>query len=114
MVLSAIDGLVFTNVDVIGVRIHLQLGHIRHVAEIVVGRIAQNASIAEALRLLVGLFAPRAAHDIFGKTATHQVQRHHGELRRATALQEQHLIVVRNAHEVAQIGFGLFNNRLES
>ena len=114
MVLSAIDGLVFTNVDVIGVRIHLQLGHIRHVAEIVVGRIAQNASIAEALRLLVGLFAPRAAHDIFGKTATHQVQRHHGELRRATALQEQHPIVARNAHEVAQIGFGLFNNRLES
>ena len=73
MVLSAIDGLVFANIDVIGVRIHLQLGHIRHVAEIAVGRIAQNAGIAETLRLLVGLFAPGAAHDIFGETAAHQV-----------------------------------------
>ena len=114
MVFGAINGLVFADVHVIGVRIHLQLGHIGHIAEIIIGRITQNMGIAKALRFLVGLFAPRAAHDIFGKTASHKVQGHHGELRRTAALQEQHLIVIRDTHEVAQVGFGLFDNRLES
>ena len=114
VVFGAIDGLVFADVHVIGVRIHLQLGHIGHIAEIIIGRITQNTGIAKALRFLVGLFAPRAAHDILGKTAAHKVQGHHGELRRTAALQEQHLIVIRDTHEVAQIGFSLFDNRLES
>ena len=114
MVFGAIDGLVFADVHVIGARIHPQLGHIGHIAEIIIGRITQNTGVAKALRFLVRLLAPRAAHDILGKTAAHKVQGHHGELRGTAALQEQHLIVIRDTHEVAQIGFSLFDNRLES
>ena len=50
VVFGAIDGLVFADVHVIGVRIHLQLGHIGHIAEIIIGRITQNTGIAKALR----------------------------------------------------------------
>src|SRR5690606_27799138 len=42
-----------------------------------------------------------------------QIDRHGGKLQRRAALQEQHLVVGRNAHQLAQIGFGGGDHPLE-
>jgi hypothetical protein len=46
-------------------------------------------------------------HIVGHRLAAQQVDRNHLELRRGTTLQEQHLVVGRNAHQFAQVGFGL-------
>jgi hypothetical protein len=59
------------------------------------------------LRFLDGLLRPLAGVQIVGAGfAAQQVHRHHGELARRPALQEQHLVVGGNAHHFAQVGFG--------
>jgi hypothetical protein len=46
-------------------------------------------------------------HIVRAGLAGEQVHRDHFELKRGAALQEQHLVVGGNAHQFAQVGFGL-------
>ena len=42
-----------------------------------------------------------------------QVHGHRGELQAVAALQEQNVVVLGNAHKVAQVGFGSVDDALE-
>ena len=55
-----------------------------------------------------------AGVDVIGNALTaQQVERYHGELQGGTAVQEQHRVILRDAHERAQVGFRLGGNGLE-
>ena len=63
---------------------------------------AASCTLPEDLGLLDRLLRPDAGHQIVGRAALRQqVHRHHGELERRAALEEQHAVVVRNAGQLA-------------
>ena len=69
---------------------------------------------ADALRFLQRLLRPGAGDDVVGGRARReQVHRHHRELQRRAALQEQHLVRRRNVAERAQVGLGPREDVLE-
>ncbi len=55
------------------------------------------------LRFFVSFFRPRAGNQIFSFPIPQQVHRDHGKLQGGTALDKQHFVVIRNAHQRAQI-----------
>jgi hypothetical protein len=64
--------------------------------------------LADRLGFLDGLLAPDAGHDVVGDASgRQQVVRHHRELERGAALEEEHLVVGRNAGQLARVGLGL-------
>ncbi len=106
--LHAADGLVGRVVHVGGVGIELPLILCRRVAEVLVFARRHHVHRAVALGFLDRLLRPLAGVEVIGAGfAAQQVHRHHGELRRRAALQEQHLVVGGDAHQLAQIGLGL-------
>ena len=110
---GAVDGLVFADIDVIGVIGNVQIGAVGNVEEILVGRGGNNFHLAVPLGLGNGLFAPRTGLHIAGYAVFHQVHGHHGELHRAAALNEQDLIIFGNVHQRSQISFSLRQNILK-
>ena len=66
------------------------------------------------LRLLDGLLGPGAGLDVAGDAVLHQVHGDHGELDVPAALDEEYFVVVRDAHELAQVRLRLGQNVLEN
>ena len=65
---------------------------------------AATFTLHVALGLADGLLAPVAGDDVVrGAIRRRDVERHRRELQRGAALQEQHLVVVRHAEQLAQI-----------
>ena len=110
---GAVDGLIFADVDVIGVVRDVQIGAVGEVGEVLIGGGGDDFDLAVPLGLGNGLFAPGAGLHIAGHAVFHQVHGHHGKLHCTAALNEEHLIVIRNVHQRPQIGFCLRQDLLE-
>ena len=104
--LRAVDGVVLADVDVVGVFGHRQVGAVGNVGERLVLAGGDGARVAVDLGFLEGLLRPRARDDVVRHAVLHEVHRHGSELLRRAALQEQHAVVVGDAHELAKVGFG--------
>ena len=75
------------------------------------GKTVQYPYLAHFFRFCHGGFGPLTGHDVIGfGILAHQVQRYSGKLATATALQKQHLVIVRHLHQVTQILLGLGRN----
>ena len=110
---DAVDGLVLADVDVVGILGDLEVGAVGHVGVVLVLAGRGDDDLADLLRFLDGLLGPCAGLDVDGLAVLHQVHRDHGELERRAALDEQDLVVVGDAHEVAQILLSLVDDLLE-
>ena len=114
---GAVDGVVLADVDVVRVLAHGEVGAVGDVGEGLVGAGGDLLSVDEALGLGEGLLGPHAGVDVVslagraGELA--EVQRDGRELLVGATLQEQDLVVGRNAHQVAEVGFGLVDDVLE-
>ncbi|MNZ91511.1 hypothetical protein D3C78_1104990 [compost metagenome] len=79
----------------------------------VIGRfgVGSNVDVAKAAGFFNGFLRPDTGFDIVGSAILRQqVQRNFGELLARTTLQEQHLVVGGNGHQVAQVLLGLLGN----
>ena len=109
----AVDRLIFTDVDIVGIVRDVEIGAVGDVGIVLVGGGGDDGDVPVLLRLGDGLLRPGARLDIAGLAVFHQVHRHHRKLQRTAALNEQHLVVIGNAHQRAQVGLGLVGNLLE-
>ena len=106
--LHTLDGLVGGVVDIVRVRTELELILGRGSAEAALLGVGRDVDRAVALGLFDGLLGPGAGVEVVRPcAAAQQVHRHHGELGRGPALEEQDLVVVRDLQELAQVGLGL-------
>ena len=110
---GAVDGLVLADVDVVGILGNVQIGAVGDVGEVLVGGGGDHLHLAVLLGLGNGLLGPCAGLHVAGLAVLHQVHGHHGELQRTAALDEQHLVVVGNVHQLAQVCLGLVGDLLE-
>ena len=110
---GAVDGLIFADVDVIGVVRDVQIGTVGEIGEVLIGGGGDDFDLAVPLGLGYGLFAPSAGLHIAGHAVFHQVHGDHGKLHRTAALNKEHLIVIGNVHQRPQIGFRLRQDLLE-
>ena len=112
---GAVNRLVLADVEVVGVLGNLDGVDVGHVAErlVLAGRQAVRGAVH--LRFLEGLLRPGTGNDVVGHAAfdLHEVHRNGGELRGGATLEEQHLVVLGDAHEVAQVGLSGVDDVLE-
>ena len=108
MKLDAANGLVGCQMHIRSIGIELPFRLFRCPRVVVSFGTRGNIDLAVFLGVGDGLLRPLSGVDVIGiGLAAQQVHRHHGELRRCAALQEQHFVVFRNSHQFAQVGFGL-------
>ena len=109
-----VDGLVLADVDIVGILGDVEVGAIGDVAVVLVLGGSGDDDLAVLLSLGNGLLGPCAGLDVDGLAVLHQIPRHSRELQRSAALNEQDLVVVGNAHQVAQVSLGLVDDLLEN
>src|SRR5690606_25270230 len=109
--LHAADGFVAAVMQVGSVLAQLPVvlpGDGEEVQRLAAGR---HVDVAKATRFLDGLLRPDAGLNVVGHAVfRQQVQRNLGELLAGPALHEQHLVVLGNAQQVAQVLFGLLGD----
>ena len=110
---NAMDGLVLADIDIVGIFGDVEIGAVGNVCIVLILGGCGNDDLADLLRLGNGLLRPCAGLHIDGLAVLHQVHRDHGELKRCAALNEQDLIVVGNAHQIAKILLGIVDDLLE-
>ena len=113
MELGAIDGLVVADVDVVGIFANLKLVDIGNVSEVLVLRGSSDTDVTVLGGFLACLLAPGAGKNIVSLALLKQVHGNGGELRPSATLQEENLVIVGNAHQIAQVGLSLIENLLE-
>src|SRR5882672_1027328 len=97
-------GLVRGVVHVRRLRVELPRGLLRRIGEILALRARRYVHLAEAVRLLDRLLAPRARIDIVGGLFPgEEVHGNCREVQRRAALEEQHLVIGRNLEQLAEI-----------
>ena len=102
----AVDGLVLADVDVARIVADVQIGQVGNVAKVLVLAARHDLGVAKDLGLLVGFLGPVASDDVVRLAVGGEVHEHRGKQQAVAALEEQDLVVVRNPHELAQIGLG--------
>ena len=113
---GAVDGVVLADIEVIGVGPERGLVPVGDVGVAVLAGGGHHLDVAVALGFLDGQVGEVAGVDVVGLAALvggEQVQGHLGKLHGGAALQEEHLVVVRNGHQGAQVRLGLLNDVLE-
>ena len=110
---GAVDGLVLTDVDIVGVVRNVQIRAVRDIGEVLVGGGGNDLHLAVFLGLFQGLFGPVAGLHIAGHAVFHQVHGDHGKLHGAAALYKEHFIVVGDPHQLSQVGFRFIPDLLE-
>ena len=110
--LCSIYGIVVADIDIVRIRIQLQLLLFRDPAEVFRLRGSSDVDLAELLCLLSRLFCKISGHDIICLALLHQVERHRRELRAGASLKKQHLVIVRDLHQRTQTLFRIFNDRV--
>ena len=107
-------GLVRGVVHVGGPGIELPGRLLGRVAEVLALGARRDIDLAEAVRLLDRLLRPLARIDIVGRLLpAEEVHRHHAELQRRTALQEEHLVVLGDFEQLAEVLLRLLRDRDE-
>ena len=109
-----VDGLILADVDIVGILGNVKIGAVGDVAVVLVLGGSGDDDLAVLLGLGNGLLGPCAGLDVDGLAVLHQIPRHSRELQRSAALNEQDLVVVGNAHQVAQVSLGLVDDLLEN
>ncbi len=109
----AVDRFVLADVDIVRVVVDRQIGAVRNVAVVLIFAGRDDVDLAVLLGFRRGLLGPVAGNDVVEHAVLAEVQRDHGELKRCAALNEQDLVVVRNAHQRAEIRLRLVNDLLE-
>ena len=108
------DRLVGGDMHVGGVRVELPARDVRDVRELLGFGGGDDIALAVLADLLDRLLAPIAGeHEVSCGLPAQEVLRNDAELRRRAALHEQHLVVGRHAHHLAQILFGLLGDAHE-
>ena len=111
VILGAVDGVVHADVEIVGVGSEGGGIQLRYVGEGLILGAGHHMGLAVAGSLLVRLVGPLAGDDEVGlAAAVHQVEREHGELGGGTALEKQHLVGIRNPHDLAQQGLALLDD----
>ena len=103
----AIHGLVLADVDEGGVIANVEVGEIGNPREVIALAVDEQLGVTQDLGLLVSLLGPAARDDVIGLAIGGEVHEHRREEQRVATLQEEHLVVVRNGQQLAQIGLGL-------
>ena len=107
---GAVNGLILADVDVVAILGNVEVTAIGDVGEALVGGRGDDLHLTVLLCLGDGLLGPHARLHIAGLAVLHQVDGHHGELHRTAALNEQHLIVIGDTHQLAQVSLGLLGD----
>ena len=110
----AVDGLVLADVHIVGILGDVQIGAVGDIAVILILGGGGYDDLAVLLSLGNGLLGPCAGLDVDGLAVLHQIPRHSRELQRSAALNEQDLVVVGDAHQVAQVSLGFVDDLLEN
>ena len=84
--------------------------NVRNIGEVFILGRGGHIHPAEFFGLLRGLAGELARYKIIGLAGGHQVHGHHGELCGRAALNEAHLIIIRNTEHAAQSGLGLLDD----
>ena len=108
----AVDGLVLADVDIVRVLGDVEVGAVGDIAVVLVLAGGGDDDLAVLLRFADRLLGPRAGLDVDGLAVFHQVPGDRGKLQRGAALNKEHLVVVGNAHQVAEIGLRLIDDLL--
>ena len=103
MILSSIDRIIFTDINIIRVLGNRKVGAVRDIRISLILRGSDPVDLSVLFCLLSRLFRPLSSDDIIRRSVLHQVHRDHGKLLGSATLQKQHLIVVRNPHQFPQI-----------
>ena len=101
--LRTVDGVVLADIHIVRIVVNRKIGAIRNVGKCLVFTGSNALGIAEFLSLLEGSLCPLAGHDVIRNLVLHQVHRDHCKLQMSTALQEQHLVVVRDVQKIPKI-----------
>ena len=112
MELGAVNGIVLADIDVITLFTDGQIGTIRDIGKVLVRGGGKRIGLTKELGLLPGFLGELAGDDVVRNAVAHQVHGHHGKLLAGAALQKEHLVVFRDAHQGAQILLCLVNNLL--
>ena len=110
--LGAVDGIVLADVDIVRVLADGKIGAVGDVGEGLVRGGSHSVGLTEELGLLPGFLRPLAGDDVVRHLVLHEVHGNHGKLLGRAALHEQHLVIVGNAHQGAQVSLGLVNDGL--
>ena len=111
--LGALDGVVGTIVQVGGVGVQGQLVLAGDIGPLAVLRGAGHVGLAVLLGFLVGVVCEVAGADIVGLAgAADQVHGDHCKLHGCAALEEEHLVALGHAHELAELLLGLVEDAL--
>jgi hypothetical protein len=114
MVFDPADSLVRADMHIGCIGVELPVGARRHAAEIAGFGAGRDVDLAVFLGFLDRFLRPFASVDVVGAgLAAQQVHWHHSVFGHAPALQEQHLVVGRDGHQLAQQRFGLRMDRNE-
>ena len=108
-----VDGLILADIDVVGILGNVEIGAIGNVGVVLILAGGGDDDFADLLCLSDGLLGPCAGLNVNGLAVLHEVHGDHGELEGGAALDEQDLVVVGNAHQVAQILLGFVNDLLK-
>ena len=99
--LCTINGIVFTNINIICIWINRQIGAIRNVREgFIFGRCNLHC-LSVLLCFLISFLCPLTRYNVICNAIFHQVHRDCGELLRCTTLQKQNSIIIWNVHQIS-------------
>ena len=107
------NGLILTDVDVVGIFADGKIGAIGDVGVVAVFAGCNKVDLSVLLCLGVSLLGPVAGYDIIRNAVLHKVHGEHSELEGCAALDEHYLVVIGDTHELTQVSFGLVNDLLE-
>ena len=110
LVLGAVDGVVCADVEVVCVRTDVQLSLRRYAVEIALLGGEGNMDVAELDRFLVCVVGEVTGQRVVRLAGLEQVHRDRCELGRSAALQEQHLVIIRDREHTAKSRFSLGND----
>ena len=98
LISSTVDGLVFANVNIIGIFRYWQIRDIRNVTVVLIFAGSNQINFSELLGFGIGFIGPIAGHDVICDAILHQVHRDHGKLQCGTTLDKQDFVIVRDIH----------------
>jgi len=92
-VFGSVNGVVFTDINIIGIRADRKIAAVRDVGKCFILRGGNFVCLSVFLCFCVCFLCPLACYDVICDTVFHQVHRDHGKLQRCTALEKQDFVI---------------------